>query len=99
MKRHRSQLTSAFVLLCMLMFVGVGAPDHKRADSTTPLPFEPAEELTYEGEISRGLLRGIDIADLHFTAERTPADTKTGGAVSRLRFTAETVTKGIFRKL
>lgn len=107
MKRGRSQLVFALaLLLSALMFAGASpAPDHKRgADSPTPLPFEPAEDLLYVGEISKGIVRGIDIADLHFTAERVgdTARVKTGSSGSpatRLRFTAETVTKGFFSKL
>lgn len=82
------------------MLVGVSpAHDHKQADTPVLLPFGPAEELVYEGEISKALLRSINIAELHFTAERTTAKTKEGSAATRLRFTAETFTKGIFRKL
>jgi hypothetical protein len=89
-------------MLCALMLSGALAHDHARRDA--PLPFEPAEELVYEGELSRSLFRGIDIADLRFTAERTPADAasakdRRGNAATRLRFTAEAVTKGLFRKL
>jgi hypothetical protein len=100
MKSYRSHPGAAFALLCALLFVGVlAAPDRKQRDAPALLPFEPSEELIYEGEISRSLLRGIDIADLHFTAQRTSADAKAGSAAARLRFTAETVTKGLFRKL
>lgn len=35
-------------------------------------PFEPAEELVYEAEFSRALLRRMDVADFRFTASRTP---------------------------
>ncbi|HEX8649306.1 MAG TPA: DUF3108 domain-containing protein [Pyrinomonadaceae bacterium] len=106
MKRGRSQLLSALALLySALMFfcVAFAAPAVKRADQPTPLPFEPAEDLVYEGELSKGLLRGIDIADLHFKAERLADNTQvkagSAGAQPRLRFTAETTTKGLFRKL
>ena len=106
MKLGRSQLVCALALLySALMFVCIAfaAPAVKRADQPALLPFEPAEDLVYEGEVSKGLLRGIDIADLHFKAERLADNTqvKAGSASpqSRLRFTAETVTKGLFRKL
>ena len=35
-------------------------------------PFEPAEELIYEAEFSRALLRKMDIADFKFSASRNP---------------------------
>jgi Protein of unknown function (DUF3108) len=101
MKFGRSKLVLVLTLLGALMFGAVApAHDHKRGD-TPPLPFEPAEELVYEGELSRSVFRGIDIADLRFTAERTPAEAKAGSpnTTTMLRFTAEAVTKGLFRKL
>jgi hypothetical protein len=102
MKRARSQSIFAFALLCALMFVGaLAAPDHRQADPPALLPFEPSEELTYEAEVSKSLLRGITIAELHFKAERTTEKTKDegGASSSRLRFTGETFTKGLFTKL
>jgi hypothetical protein len=40
--------------------------------ATSERPFEPAEELVYEAEFSRALLRKVDVADFRFTASRTP---------------------------
>ncbi|HEV7859455.1 MAG TPA: DUF3108 domain-containing protein [Pyrinomonadaceae bacterium] len=75
-------------------------------DKRTPLPFEPAEELVYEGEFSRALFRGLNVAELRFTAELIPssqpaATTKATGeaAPSRLLFKAEAVSKGLLQKL
>ena len=105
MKSRPRQLRCALALLSALMFAAVVAlaNDHKRADTPQPLPFEPAEELVYQGEISKSLLRGIDIAELRFTAQRTPDSTSASAGSStkttKLRFTAEAVTKGLFRKL
>ena len=44
-----------------------------RKESPAPLPFEPTEQLVYEGSFSKLLLRGIKIAEFKFTAGR-PAD-------------------------
>lgn len=104
MKSRRSQLLFAIAMLGALMLSGALARERKHEDTRAPLPFEPAEELVYEGEITRSLLRGIDIAELRFTAERTAVDAANakdgrGNAETRLRFTAEAVTKGLFRKL
>jgi hypothetical protein len=75
-------------------------------DARTLLPFEPAEELVYEGEFSRSLFRGLNVAELRFTAERIPSSqpptsTKATGeaAPSRLLFKAEAVSKGLLQKL
>ena len=78
----------------------------ERAAATrpTPLPFEPAEELVYEGEFSKLLLRGIQIAEFRFTAERlpaatTPTDVRDDVPVTNLVFKGNINAKGWFRKL
>src|SRR5215211_6035294 len=40
--------------------------------TTAAMPFVPSEELVYEGEFTRAILRGINIAELRFKAQRTP---------------------------
>ncbi|SRR6266516_2910200 len=61
--------------------------------------FEIGEELVYEAEFTRAVLRKLDIADFHFTAIRvTPRDT-IGGSSSSLRLTGDVATKGFFSKL
>ncbi|HEV2883069.1 MAG TPA: DUF3108 domain-containing protein [Pyrinomonadaceae bacterium] len=84
----------------------------KDAESTaTPkrLPFEPDEQLTYEGEFSKLLLRGINIAEFKFSVERakTPAaaaanSERAEGAAApppNLIFKGDVVARGWFRKL
>ncbi len=80
--------------------------DAARATTPKPLPFEPDEQLVYEGEFSKLLLRGINIAEFKFTVERAPmATTTTGGkdampaAQANLIFKGDVVAKGWFRKL
>ncbi|HYP01287.1 MAG TPA: DUF3108 domain-containing protein [Pyrinomonadaceae bacterium] len=85
------------------------AKDTDRAAVATPkpLPFEPDEQLIYEGEFSKLLLRGINIAQFTFTVERaqtTTAAQATGqksasAAPANLVFKADAVAKGWFRKL
>ena len=75
-----------------------GRPEQQRA----LLPFEPSEELVYEGEFTRLLLRGIKIAEFKFTSAR--AASNAGGAASDrpaapLLFTGDVVSRGFFRKL
>ncbi len=41
--------------------------------AATSMPFEPSEQLVYEGEFSKMLLRGIKIAELRFKAVRATA--------------------------
>ncbi|HEY0079447.1 MAG TPA: DUF3108 domain-containing protein [Pyrinomonadaceae bacterium] len=83
------------------------------ASKPTPAPFEPSEELIYEGEFSRLLLRGIKIAEFKFTSGRAQAhqqatpdarSSSTSSAASAsallpLLFTGEINSRGWFRKL
>jgi hypothetical protein len=100
--KDRLRFISVALILCSLLFVSAApASDSKRRDAGK-LPFEPTEELVYEGEFSRALLRGINIAELRFKVNRTQtsgAPSTAGNAPSTLRFTLEAVTKGILRKL
>lgn len=57
--------------------------------------FELGEELHFEAEFSRALLRKLDVADLKFRATRTPA----GSTTYALTFSADVTSKGFFARL
>ena len=64
--------------------------------------FELGEELHFEAEFSRALLRKIDVADLKFRATRTPLNETTPNSPSRpyaLTFNADVSSKGFFARL
>jgi hypothetical protein len=69
------------------------------------MPFVPSEELVYEGEFTRAILRGINIAELRFKAQRpTPNAVPVVGesqetASAPLVLTTDVVSKGFFSKL
>jgi hypothetical protein len=77
-----------------------------------PLPFEPSEQLIYEGDFSRLFLRGIKIAEFRFNAApvaKLPAD-KPGAAAgsansdarvspAQLSLTGDVTSEGWFHKL
>lgn len=67
------------------------------------LPFEPSEELFYEAEFSRSILRKLDVADFKFSAGRTvltSTDLEVDGpAPEALVFKAEISSKGFFTRL
>ncbi|HLL69913.1 MAG TPA: DUF3108 domain-containing protein [Pyrinomonadaceae bacterium] len=84
----------------------------RAAAKAKPLPFEPDEQLIYEGEFSKLLLRGINIAQFTFTVERARTETATATTEQKgastatvaappanLVFKADAVAKGWFRKL
>jgi len=68
-----NRLRNLLVAILGLATVGVNlATAQKPARAIWERPFEPAEELVYEAEFSRALLRKMDVADFRFTANRTP---------------------------
>ncbi len=60
--------------------------------STSGHPFEPLEELYFEAEFTRAVLRKLDVADLKFRAKRDQSTTT-------LTFNAEVTSKGFFARL
>lgn len=60
--------------------------------------FELGEELHFEAEFSRALLRKIDVADLKFRATRTPVE-DAGSKPYALTFNADVASKGFFARL
>lgn len=59
----------AYSLLVILSLVAVSV---RAQDTPQSSPYLPGETLTYEGEYSKLILRGIDVADMNFTVERVP---------------------------
>lgn len=72
------------------------------AQKAKPRPFEAGEELHFEAEFSRSLLRKLDVADLKFRASRTPVVMENSSADATpyaLTFTADIASKGFFARL
>jgi Protein of unknown function (DUF3108) len=86
------------LLVAMGIFMGLSPSVAQRSPAyTTPHRFELGEELHFEAEFSRALLRNIDVADLKFHATRTPVD---GASQSyALTFKADVSSKGFFARL
>jgi Protein of unknown function (DUF3108) len=63
-----------------------------------PLTFARGEELVYQGEFTRGLLRGVDVAEFRFKAV---SEHITRGADDPviLRLTGDVVSKGLFTRI
>lgn len=78
------------------------APGLAHAQKSRSRAFEQGEELHFEAEFSRLLLRGLDVADLKFRATRTPL-TETPkpdqSASYDLTFNADISSKGFFARL
>ena len=108
----RRSLTNLAVVLALsgaafaYMHEAATTKDVDRATTPKPLPFEPDEQLVYEGEFSKLLLRGINIAEFKFTVERAKTAATTPerkdappAAPANLIFKGDVVAKGWFRKL
>jgi hypothetical protein len=115
-KRHRSKaiglLPFAFFLLPFVATTTTTAREQKKETqiANARLPFEPPEELIYEAEFSKSLLRNISIAEFRFITQRVNLKESSGASAPQLlgdkdawaehfRFTAEAVSKGFFVKL
>jgi hypothetical protein len=86
------------ILLLALAFAAFIFPAATLAQKALPKPFEPLEELHFEAEFSRALIRKLDVADLKFHASTTPTTTSDGGSYA-LTFKAEVTSKGFFARL
>jgi hypothetical protein len=110
-RRILSKITAttatALVLAVVLSSVVLAKDTPKeRTPPRTPaaMPFVPSEELVYEGEFTKMLLRGINVAELRFKAQRPTPSTVTvegqeAATPSPLVLTTDVVSKGFFTKL
>ena len=92
----------AFVFLVAFVISWAGGLVHAQKFAKGPRAFEHGEELHFEAEFSRLLLRGLDVADLKFRATRTPlAETSNPdqSAAYDLTFHADIASKGFFARL
>jgi len=86
---------TTLLLLLLVILIGVPATSQRVESRTGTYRFEVGEELHFEAEFSRSLLRNIDVADLKFRATRTPAS----DTPHALTFSADVSSKGFFARL
>ncbi|HEY0003284.1 MAG TPA: DUF3108 domain-containing protein, partial [Pyrinomonadaceae bacterium] len=98
MQRRIYRLLPLLLLFSASLFAAGASANHTERDANSALPFAPAEVLIYEGEYSRGLLRGLNIAEIRFSFDRLQdAQSAPAGnqpTAGKLRFKAEAVSKG-----
>ncbi len=85
------------IVIFVLAFATSIAARAQRVESNAR-HFELGEELHFEAEFSRALLRKIDVADLKFRATRTPVEAA-GSKPYALTFNADVASKGFFARL
>jgi uncharacterized protein DUF3108 len=100
----KTSKTTTLILLLTLAIAPfiptLKAHAQKAFSPTSARPFEPLEELHFEAEFSRALIRKLDVADLKFSATRTPENAAPADQNSyALTFKAEVTSKGFFARL
>jgi hypothetical protein len=107
---------AAAVLLSAVVFSSAVLAKDTPKERTQPrsaaaMPFAPSEQLVYEGEFSKLLLRGINVAELRFKASRPApaaatappgegdAQTTPAADAQPLLLSTEVISKGFFSKL
>lgn len=99
--------TFSYIALAVVLAIWtISASAQQAVRNATAQPFEPAEELIYEAEFSRSLLRKLDIADFKFTANRTQlnkppktSSVENGQSPHLLVLTGDVSSKGFFARL
>jgi len=83
-------------IACLLLTLAFGAAPAQQ--NRQPWPFERGEELIYQAEFTRGLLRGVDVAEFTFKATSERISRGLDDAVV-LRFTGDVASKGFFPRI
>lgn len=86
---------------------GAGVTSFDNApDAARLLPFEPDEELIYQADYSKLMLRGIEIAEFRFTAKRAPATNAPNvvanaapSPAANIVFNGDARARGLFHKI
>ncbi|HEX2271402.1 MAG TPA: hypothetical protein VHH35_17790, partial [Pyrinomonadaceae bacterium] len=95
------QKSTAVPVLAFALAISVSSVcAQKQSASTGSRPFEFGEELHFEAEFSRLMLRKLDVADLKFRASRTPVPAESEETSPyALTFTADIASKGFFARV
>jgi Protein of unknown function (DUF3108) len=104
MKLGRPHSCFLFLIVVLLggAFLQLPNVEAQKPIAASTRPFEPVEELFFEAEFSRSLLRGLNVAEFTLRSNRTPiSDNTTSTEAKRylLTFSADVVSKGFFTRL
>ena len=99
--KYLLSLATCAVLWLALGATASGQTKHAKPNAPAPpMPFQVGEELVYEGEFSRLLLRGADVVDLKFRVAAGPKlEPENHAAPSSYRFIADAESKGAIAKI
>ncbi|MDQ2855135.1 MAG: DUF3108 domain-containing protein [Acidobacteriota bacterium] len=92
------------VLLTVLLSLAVAGLHSANAQRIERRPFEPGEELIFKAEVSRALLKKVDVATFRFLVEDPSLQLRAhvvsvSAAPSALKFTGDVTSEGFFVKL
>lgn len=96
------KLRNCVAAVLVLAVAAVSVTAQKPTRAVTLRPFEPAEELVYEAELSRGILRKLDVAEFRLRAQRSNTgrqDAQTNKSLETLILKCDIASKGFFPKL
>ena len=104
MKLRKTDSVIVFVALILMLAPGVTVLAQEPALKVVAKPFESGEELIYKAEISRSLLRKLDVATFKFSAsqaaaQQEPSTGATTAPVPSLKFSSDVASEGFFVKL
>ncbi|MDT7603803.1 MAG: hypothetical protein QOF61_1800 [Acidobacteriota bacterium] len=92
-------------LACVALLINASGASGRLPDNTPdaakPLPFEPDEELIYQADYTKLIIRGVEIAEFRFTTGRASASpgTDASQAPANIVFKGDARARGMFRKL
>ena len=95
-RRRSIKLINAVAAL--MVTIGAGSFAAAQQPRRTPLPFERGEELVYQAEFSRALLRGADVAEFRFKSTSEHFSRGADDPVV-LHLTGDVVSKGLFPRI
>jgi Protein of unknown function (DUF3108) len=95
-RMKKSFLTSTRVFVLSVLLAAANMVALAQQPTRNRLPFSKGEELFYEAEFKKGLLRGASIGEFRFIVQSTPRDPN---GADPLRLVADVVSKGFLMKL
>ena len=99
MKFFASRISVA-LLLVLFVLPGTNLISGQTAKSPhRARPFELGEELVYSAELSRSLLRSIDVAEFRFTSQKEKLSNDNSEAAHSLKLTGDIRSRGLFTRL
>lgn len=96
--RRRRAYPSFCLAAIIILIAGASVLAPGQAAQHSPLPFARGEELVYQAEFSRALLRGVDVAEFRFNSTSEHIARGADDPII-LHLTGDVVSKGLFPKI